>query len=272
VAPAVNGRRRLRQMGLWSNDSGRRSKSAGVNFGRANLLHCSCRTRVLGSLLRNASGEAPSESAHKIVFVLTADADAQALIGAVLKRHRALRTRAITATVERFVGRDSGMVKDGPEIVRFLVRKDEYSRVILIWDHHGSGWEKRKPNVAVSRIQQRLNGVTWADNLAALVVVPELEEWLWHCPAALARFMGLNLTEFDSVTDPLAADLSGSREHCCREKPKELFEAILYRQKRRKPLPEDFAMFGSSAKVEQLCASATFARLIEILRSWFPAI
>ena len=208
----------------------------------------------------------------KDLFVLTSDADAQALIGAVLKRHRALRTRAITATVERFVGRDSGMVKDGPEIVRFLVRKDEYSRVILIWDHQGSGWEKLKPEVAVSRIQQRLNGVTWADNSAAHVVVPELEEWLWHCPASLAGCVGLRMAEFNSLTEESATHLGGPRERCCREKPKELFEEILYRQKRRRPLPEDFAMLGSSAKVDQLCASPTFARLIEILRSWFPAI
>jgi hypothetical protein len=35
------------------------------------------------------------------------------------------------------------MVKEGPEIARALVKKTEYSRLILVWDHHGSGWDDR---------------------------------------------------------------------------------------------------------------------------------
>ena len=69
----------------------------------------------------------------KDLFVLTADSDAQAVMRSVLVRHKALGIRPIEAEVQRFPGRDSGMVKEGPEIVRALIKKADYSRLILVW-------------------------------------------------------------------------------------------------------------------------------------------
>ncbi|HXB71624.1 MAG TPA: hypothetical protein VNY05_25530 [Candidatus Acidoferrales bacterium] len=207
----------------------------------------------------------------KDLFVLTADSDAQALIQAVLRRHQALQISPISFEVRRFPGRDSGMVKEGPEIARAMVQKGEYSRLILVWDHHGSGWHKLKAAQAVVKIQERLDGVTWTNRSAAVVVVPEMEEWLWHCPASVAGYLGSNAAEFEIVTARAATRLGRTRDRCYGESPKELFEAVLYDKKRRKPLPEDFAALGSSADVTSWCRSETFARFVAILRAWFPA-
>src|SRR5437899_1669556 len=87
--------------------------------------------------------------------------------------------------------------------------------------------------------KKRLNGVTWTDRSAAIVVVPEMEEWLWHCPASIARYFGIDAAELDAVMARALISLNLSRERCCREKPKELFETILYARGRRKPLPAD---------------------------------
>lgn len=207
----------------------------------------------------------------KDLFVLTADSDAQALIKALLERYRDLQIHPITFDVQRFVGRDSGMVKEGPEIARALVKKADYSRLILVWDHHGSGWENLSGAEAAARIRQRLDGVTWIGRSAAIVVVPELEEWLWRCPASVARHLGSTSDDFDNVVASAASGLKWSRERCCRERPKELFEAVLYQRKRRRPLPEDFKMLGSSANLTNWSDSDTFGQLVAILRSWFPA-
>jgi hypothetical protein len=123
----------------------------------------------------------------------------------------------------------------------------------------------------VAQIQKRLDGVTWIDRSAAVVLVPELEEWLWHCPATVARCLGSKAGEFDVATALVVTKLDRSRKRCCREKPKELFEGVLYHKKRRKPLPEDFEMLGSHANLANWSASETFGRLVEILRAWFPA-
>ena len=207
----------------------------------------------------------------KDLFVLTADSDAQALIKALLERYRDLQIHPITFDVQRFVGRDPGMVKEGPEIARALVKKADYSRLILVWDHHGSGWEKLGVAEAVARIRQRLDGVTWIGRSAAIVVVPELEEWLWRCPASVARHLGSNSDDLERLVARAASGLNLSRERCCQDRPKELFEAVLYQRKRRTPLPEDFKMLGSSANLTNWSDSDTFGHLVAILRSWFPA-
>lgn len=206
----------------------------------------------------------------KDLFVLTADSDMEALLRAVLARHRDLQIHPLSFDVRRFIGRDSGMVKEGPEIARVMVSKTEYSRLILIWDHHGSGWHDLRAAEAVTRIEQRLNGVTWTGRSAAVVVVPELEEWLWHCPATIARHLDLNSAAFDELTARAVIQMELSRERCCRDLPKELFEQVLYFKRRRKPLPEDFRMLGSSANLSNWVGSESFDRLAGILRTWFP--
>jgi hypothetical protein len=201
--------------------------------------------------------------------VLTADADAQALLQSVLGRHRALGIRPITYHVHRFPGRDSGMIKQGPEIARVLVDKTQYSRLLLVWDHHGSGWESRSPEESMALIQERLDGITWLRRASAVVLLPELEEWLWHCKRSIA--MRLKMTELElSASMKLASDRLGrSPEQSMRELPKELFGTVFYGKMKKQPLPEDFKALGASARIADLRRSASFESFNRILHGWF---
>jgi hypothetical protein len=207
----------------------------------------------------------------KDLFVMTADSDAQALMKAVLRRPRTLGIRPISFEVQRLTGRDPGMVKEGPELVRAMVRKTDYARMLLVWDHEGSGWHSDPPDGAVTRIQERLDGVTWSDRSAAIVIVPELEEWLWHCPKGMARCLGLDIDAVERDVSLEATKLKLTPERCRREKPKELFEAVFYRSKRHKPLLKDFDALGSYANLKDWRKSSTFSRFVDTLKAWFPA-
>src|SRR5262249_53519124 len=105
---------------------------------------------------------------------------------------------------------------------------------------------------------------------AAVVVEPELEEWLWRCPRSIAQYLGSNAGDFDSLINRIATKLNLPRERCCAEKPKELFDSVLYQKRRRKPLPEDFETLGSSANLANWHTSQTFDRLVKTLMRWFP--
>ena len=202
--------------------------------------------------------------------MLTADADAEALMRAVLSRHKALQIRPVAFDIKRLPGRDNGMVNEGPEIARVLVNKSEHARLLLMWDHHGSGWEKRNPDQATIRIQERLNGVTWMGRSSAMVLVPELEEWLWHCPESIAAHLGVSNLEFAELSERAAIRLAKPLQRCKREYPKELFGIVFHGRKRRQPLPEDFRVLGSSADLTQWRASETFGRFTQVLQEWFP--
>jgi hypothetical protein len=116
----------------------------------------------------------------------------------------------------------------------------------------------------------RLDGVTWAERSSAIVFVPELEEWLWHSPRSIARYLGITDHELSLMVERAAAVLGKSFDRCRRELPKELFESVFRGKKRRQPLPEDFKSLGSSADLTQWTGSESFVRLTRILQEWFP--
>jgi hypothetical protein len=199
----------------------------------------------------------------KDLFLLTADADAQAVMKAVLRRHHSLEIRPITFDIDRHTSRDSGMITDGPELMGLKLNKNEYSHLLLMWDHDGSGWHD-EPSTAVADVQRRLDNVTWQDRSAAVVLVPELEEWLWHNRASIARQIRSSSAELDRMVqtaygNSLLPDL-----------PKESFERLLYEKLKRKPLPMDFEQIAERASLVQWQRSQSFRTLVEILRRWFP--
>jgi hypothetical protein len=205
----------------------------------------------------------------KDLFVFTADADAQAVVRSILARPQSIGIRPVTWEVDRHTGRDSGMIKDGPEIIRMRVRKTEFSKVILIWDYHGSGWESKPPRQSRDAIRLRLRQVTWDEHSDAVVVVPEIEEWLWRDPVTLARYLGIDDAQLQQYVESFAAKQNADAETCKADYPKELFEYSVYRSRRRKPLPEDFKLIAANADLHAWQTSETFGTFIQILRDWF---
>ncbi|MBI4909320.1 MAG: hypothetical protein HY820_37220 [Acidobacteria bacterium] len=189
------------------------------------------------------------------LFVYTADADAVAVVRVVLAKC------PLTHKVEPHEGRDSGMIKDGPETIRRKLRKDEYGKAILLWDHHGSGREATPPQKAERNLALRLEYCTWKDRSAAIVVVPELEEWLWQDPRAIERFYGL-----DSVHLTEAAKQAMNQ-------PKEALVAVHYKVRRKAKLqPADFEKLSTLANHRLWRKCPSFNRFMNTLEMWFPHI
>jgi hypothetical protein len=126
----------------------------------------------------------------KDLLVYTADADAMAVMTAILARPLSLGIREITYDVKRHPGRDSGMYQTGAELARF--EKGKYRKVLLMWDHHGSGRDHLEtPEACVSAVERKLDDITWSGHRSAVVIDPELEEWLWHNTTSVHRHCGI---------------------------------------------------------------------------------
>jgi hypothetical protein len=204
----------------------------------------------------------------KDLLVFTADADAEAVMRSVLGRAKTLDIRPVSFDIKRNPLRDSGMVKDGPELAR--LDKGKYGKVLLLWDYHGSGHERRhKPEASRKQIQDRLDGVTWRDHGCAIPIVPELEEWLWHCPDSVARYFGYAPENYDGWRNTFAAKSKCTVEQAPREAPKELFEFIVREKLRRTISPRDFEKIAALANLARWEDSPSFARVADILRLWF---
>jgi hypothetical protein len=150
----------------------------------------------------------------KDLFVFIADADALAVIGSVLARPLAIGIPRVTFKVDRHTGRDPGMVKNGPELVRMEVSKTEFEKLILIWDHQGSGWENESADRAQEKTRTRLAQVTWENRSEAVAVVPEIEEWLWHSPISLADHLQTGLDQLSALVPGRLANEPDVRRAC----------------------------------------------------------
>ncbi len=202
----------------------------------------------------------------KDLLVYVADLDAEVTIGALLRRPARLGLRHLTFDIKRHPMRDSGMVKDGPELARML--KGRYHRVVLLWDHHGSGWEQHhQPPAAAARLQERLDTCTWRDASAAIVLVPELEAWVWHDSSTVGRHLGLAPEDLAARVRDYAARHHATPEQVMRTAPKELLAAVLGRRVR----PEDFARLAELAAPEAWAVCDSFRAFRDALRSWFAA-
>jgi hypothetical protein len=180
----------------------------------------------------------------KDLFVLTADADMQAVFQAILRRPYALGMRPISSYVDRHPNRDPGVFSNGPEFVRRTIPKDDYLRFILAFDHDGSGC-KRQSEECARTVQERLDSFTFQDCSMVVVIAPELEEWVWHDPSAIA-----NSIEAAAVTGP-------------KERLRQVFK--------RQPRPQDFERIAARASLQAWNSSPSFRILKETLQNWFPA-
>ncbi len=203
------------------------------------------------------------------LFILTADADAKAVMEAVLQRHQSLGIRPITFQVERHPARDSGIAKDGPEFARQFRREFRYA--ILLWDHAGSGWEHRiGPAQGESSIGARLAGVSWKSRSLAVAVVPELEAWLWPNRASLRRHWNVTNRELDGLIKEFEKERGVRAGTAVSSQPKELFEFIQVQKLLRTISPRDFADIANRASLRDWRSCDSFNTIVQVLNKWFP--
>lgn len=210
----------------------------------------------------------------KDLFVLTADVDAQALMKQVLSRPQALGIRTVDFEVDRHPGRDPGMVKHGPELIRLHSLKEKFQYVLLVWDHIGSGMENHPIQEVESSMTERLDAISWAGRHQVVAVMPELEEWIWHAPDALEKLLNLDPDKLNERIFGYCNTMKASREQILQSQPKELLHHLMRHSTslRRPPRPGDFEFLAERASLKQWQESPSFARLVETLRRWFPPV
>ncbi len=205
----------------------------------------------------------------KDLFVLTADADAQAVMRAVLSRPESLGICRITFDVDRHPMHDSGMLMTGPELTR--PRKADYRYILLLWDHHGSGREtKDTPEKCAEEIELRLMQCTWKGRCRAIVTVPEIEEWLWKNTASIQKRLGVDPDTFASWCAEFVLDGPKVTELGRWDCPKERLQYVFLRKRKRTLSPVDFEEIAKVASLRDWLESESFHALATTLREWFP--
>lgn len=199
----------------------------------------------------------------KDLIVLAADKSLQLVMQSLLARHADLGVRAMSFDVVVHVRRDPGVCLDSHNFLRSQLRS--YNYAFAICDKHGSGQEVRSREEIEGRIEGNLATNGWANRAAAIVIDPEVENWIWGDWGVTSRVLnwqggpGLRqwLVEKSLLTpaDPKPRDPKHALESALRFVDKR-WSSAFHKQ------------IAAEARFES-CIDPAFLKLRSILGGWF---
>jgi hypothetical protein len=211
------------------------------------------------------------------LVVLFADQDAKLMFERIVERGqhrgciRGLRWRSI-----RDPRRDASVARDPARVLEpFLGGR---SKLMVVWDHEGSGREGEAPasaeDAAVRSLTRR---GTEAGDVLCVALVPELEVVLmplWERVAqALVQPRGVRAPSAADVVGRLArrhgVDASLGLEHFQRSMPKEAWLALVA-EAGRQPSARLFEELGDVLSIPALKVTQAVHRVTAQLQAWFP--
>ncbi len=128
------------------------------------------------------------------LVILVADLDAENAMRGVLQRWQSLGIRKLEdgkgVDIHRHPQRDAGCRSGAETFLDGFVRT--HSNALVVFDHHGCGWEGRSAQDVEIDLEKRLSDVGWAGRCSVVVIAPELEAWVWSdSPNVMRNWDGL---------------------------------------------------------------------------------
>lgn len=202
----------------------------------------------------------------KDLILLTACKDAEYAMRGLLTRHRALGIRNIHADYRTHPQKDPGCLNTPELILRSQVNL--YRHALVIFDHEGSGAGGQNGGEILERqVEEKLAAAGWSERVRAVVIEPELEQWVWSDSPQVDAVLGWSgrspaLRSWLREKGYLGAGQSKAHP------PKEAMESAL-REVNRPWSSKLFQSLGAKVSVDR-CREPSFLRLKGIMQSWFP--
>ena len=207
---------------------------------------------------------APEASAG--LLVLVADGLMKQAIEILLeKRRRALGIRETRFRVLRHHEADPGCRMNSVEIVRPHLRSAE--RLLVLFDYEGCG-SSEAPEKVERSVEADLARNGWKDRSKVIVIVPELETWVWGPSEGAMRALGWR-AGFPALRSDLARTGLWPPGDSKPPDPKKAAEWVLRR--RRKSLDAGFYRALAAGANFRDCRDPAFCALRDTLREWYPA-
>ena len=122
------------------------------------------------------------------LVILVADKDmAQALKG-IFERPEALGIQAIEPVIHVETQHDAACAQRGVSFLSMF--SENYRHGLLMFDHFGSGREQISPQYLQDSLGHEFRRTGWGERAKAVVLVPELEAWVWGTSPHVAEVAG----------------------------------------------------------------------------------
>lgn len=200
----------------------------------------------------------------KDLVVLVADKNMEATVRTLLeKRHQALCIRQVQADIFVHPRRDPGVLREADNFLRGFCEKYHYA--LVMFDYEGCGQENQSPNQLEADVKKLLENAGWAGRCEVIVLVPELEIWVWSNSPHLPAVLGLKPKEMQSILARYSKNSLGKPK-----RPKEAMEECL----RQSKVPRSSSIYAELAEKVSLqhCSEPSFVKFRSVLQKWFPKI
>jgi len=197
--------------------------------------------------------------------VLVPGKDEEATIGTLLSQRQAsLQIREIEYRTLVHPRRDPGCLGEAPQLLETFVRRAR--QALVVFDHAGCGREAEDVQALESELKRRLSAAGWGDRAEVIVIVPELEAWVWSDSPEVDAVLGWQGAE-PSLRDWLKTNGLWEAGASKPSDPKRALEQALRQARVRR----SSAIYGALARTVGLerCRDSAFARLRRILQNWF---
>jgi len=198
------------------------------------------------------------------LIILVADKNTQFLLKGLLPRISYIeKTRKFVYHIIIHIERDPGVYKSCHEVLRPLLSSYLYALVIM--DKAGSGHENETREDIEAHLENNLNNNGWQDRAAAIVIDPELENWIWVKSKHLENAM-----TWSKHRDNLFSWAQANGFKFNKGKPilpKEAFESAL--QIVNTPRSSSIYYEISASASYKSCQDPSFQKLIYTLKTWF---
>lgn len=197
------------------------------------------------------------------LVLLVADKNMQYALSGALSRPQALGMRPISWEFRTHPARDGGVRTTGPQILAGECSRFQHALMVL--DFEGCGADALDPLALEAELDQRVRD-RWKDSGKTIVIVPEVDVWVWGADNALREVFQWPLE--GSIRDWLRQRGFEISPEGKPSRPKEALEAM--RTVHRKPRSSALYEKITSRISLQNCSDPAFIRLSQQLRAWFP--
>ena len=198
------------------------------------------------------------------LVVVVADGGIEQTIRGLLSRPEAIGIRSLSGVeIPKLHKLDQGVYATGHEIAK--VYATTHTHALLILDFAWEGRPTNDPLEMRENVEKSLRK-QWGDNGRCIVIVPELENWIWSDSPHVAKALGwdsmselkpwLTAHNLWNANDAKPADPKLAYERAIREKRVQKSNATFYELARKVSFKR--------------CADESFNLLLSTLRAWFP--
>ncbi len=201
----------------------------------------------------------------KDLAILTACSNCRYAIAGILTQYTRLGVRNISHEIFVHPYRDPGCFCDPNTILRQV--NHQFHKAIVVLDFEGSGGERKYTAQEMEEvIEDSLSRNGWSNRCCAIVIQPELEQWVWSGSPLVARILWPNVADVD-LGEWLERMDFGNPNYQKPLRPKEAMEAALRYVNR----PRSSAIYKELAERVPFdrCKDRSFIKLRDALKNWF---